>query len=353
MGLAEGTVSVLDKEGVVFTRIWCGYEVYVSLAAPPDSKMVPDESGDDGLTPYKWVVYTALEAVVRAEDDGRLVPRWKKGDPVPAVGIADGPAPCDSGAAPFKQQREAYFPLALAGKALGITLETAQASVAADKTHILNAMSGEKDNFDMPPPERHAMYDELNETLRGRFAAGSFRRAVEQADAGVVRGFCAALSKGRMRNLPLDLKACDRFTPNIAGQLGAALGRECRAEKLELVFDDEKDVLMAALVAALPEGALPTCETLDLSCNEFGDAGATALAAALDAGALPACRELVLSANKIGDAGYEALAAALDAGALPKCKEINLFNNKASQRGEGAVKAAAKKRSIELPYIDD
>ena len=54
MALAEGTVSVLDKDGTVFTRIWCGYEVYVSLV--------------DAKADYKWVVYTALDGVVRAEN---------------------------------------------------------------------------------------------------------------------------------------------------------------------------------------------------------------------------------------------------------------------------------------------
>mgnify|MGYP003320066905 CR=1 FL=1 len=30
--LAEGTVSILDRNGVVFSRVWCCYEIYVSLA---------------------------------------------------------------------------------------------------------------------------------------------------------------------------------------------------------------------------------------------------------------------------------------------------------------------------------
>ena len=29
--LAEGTVSILDRNGVVFSRVWCCYEIYVSL----------------------------------------------------------------------------------------------------------------------------------------------------------------------------------------------------------------------------------------------------------------------------------------------------------------------------------
>ena len=60
----------------------CGYEVYVSLASPPEPKPAAEDDpswqkewkkGD--LLPYKWVVYTALEDTVRAED-GRLG-RWR------------------------------------------------------------------------------------------------------------------------------------------------------------------------------------------------------------------------------------------------------------------------------------
>ena len=102
MALAEGTVTVLDKGGVVFTRIWCGYEVYVSLASPPNPKVVccvgsqqaADVGGDLVLTPYTWVVYTALEGVVRAEPSSDHE-EWEEGDRVRAVGVTDGNAPCD------------------------------------------------------------------------------------------------------------------------------------------------------------------------------------------------------------------------------------------------------------------
>ena len=99
-------------------------------------------------------------------------------------------------------------------------------------------MIGEKD-FDKPLPDEkkgekfdassQKRIDEPNEMLRACFAAGSFRRAVEKADADVLRRFCGAISKGRMRELSLDFQGCARFTPDVAGQLGAALGRDCLA----------------------------------------------------------------------------------------------------------------------------
>ena len=38
---AEGTVSVLDKDGVVFTRVWCCYEIFVSLAVSSRLSIMP------------------------------------------------------------------------------------------------------------------------------------------------------------------------------------------------------------------------------------------------------------------------------------------------------------------------
>ena len=32
LALAEGTVSILDRGGKVFTRVWCCYEIYIALA---------------------------------------------------------------------------------------------------------------------------------------------------------------------------------------------------------------------------------------------------------------------------------------------------------------------------------
>ena len=100
MALAEGTVSVLDKDGTVFTRIWCGYEVYVSLAAPPERYAEKNayvhgvyfKKGDP--LPYKWCVYTALQGVVHAENTGLWVKK------VPAVGSTDGLALCDGSLRP-------------------------------------------------------------------------------------------------------------------------------------------------------------------------------------------------------------------------------------------------------------
>ena len=36
LDLANGTISVVDPDGVCFTRVWCCYEIYVSLKVAAD-----------------------------------------------------------------------------------------------------------------------------------------------------------------------------------------------------------------------------------------------------------------------------------------------------------------------------
>ena len=151
--LAAGTVAVLDRAGVAFSRVWCGYEMHVSLAGAARSKRG-----------YRFVAYTALHGVAR--DESADYGLWRKGDAARAVGLARGFAPCDrenhgvkqacdrlmptsspprapqhciaqpladKHAPPSRQARERYFPLALAEQALGIALQRAETAVADDK----------------------------------------------------------------------------------------------------------------------------------------------------------------------------------------------------------------------------
>ena len=269
MALADGTVSVLDKGGVVFTRIWCGYEVYVSLVAAKPG--------------YKWGVYTLCE-----DGDG-------------AVGLTDGFAPADGDWPPSKQQREAKFPFALAQRALAIELQSAQASVASDKTHILNAMIGETDDFNAPLPERHERYDLLNETLRARFAAGSLRAALERDEAAP---FFDALAKGRMHELSLDFKGCARFAGGAVDRLGECL--PATLQKLT-VRSDAGDHLARALAPWLRVNSVLT--DLNLEENKIGVEGGKAIAEALHVNGV--LTSLNLRFNQLGDEGAEAIGDAL------------------------------------------
>ena len=133
----------------------CSFELYVSL-------WLACGAARDG---YTWCVYT----------------KPSSGE---AVGFTDGVAPVDAryGAVVgghYKSNREAKFPLPLAEQALGIRLEHAQASVEADRIHILNCMAGAADLSAPPPPDDHPAFKAVNEALCARFAAAALRAAVD------------------------------------------------------------------------------------------------------------------------------------------------------------------------------
>ena len=177
----------------------------------------------DAKADYKWVVYTALP------------------EGATAVGLTDGFAPCDYNDTHRKQCREQDFPFTLAKQALDITLETAQASVESDRTHILNKMICEADlNKPLPDEKKGEKYDEdsqkhldeLNETLRACFAAGSLHAALKHGEGAP---FCAALAKGRMHELSLVFSQFAAFDAKAAQTLVDSM--PATLEKLSLQSD--------------------------------------------------------------------------------------------------------------------
>ena len=57
MAICKGTVTVVDKEGVLFSRIWCAYESYVMLSSE-----------------QPWDIYTA--GCERKENDPESIVRF-------------------------------------------------------------------------------------------------------------------------------------------------------------------------------------------------------------------------------------------------------------------------------------
>ena len=165
--LAEGTVSILDRNGVVFSRVWCCYEIYVSL----------DEMGGR----RKYEVYTAhTHKNIHGE---RL-----------AVGFTDGLAEGDFSGSSSKSQRESHFPLALATRSFGTELQKAEATMPADQTRILNTIAGRQGAELQLPAQRAPSYDRLNAVLRGCFAASALRQLIGQ---GKLLGPCLEALKPR------------------------------------------------------------------------------------------------------------------------------------------------------------
>ena len=93
MKIAKGrTITVLDKEGKVFTRVWCIYELHLALN---DSKGEGNEQSQEG----EWAVYTAIEHTYTDPVYGREEKR-------DAVGIISGGATSDGGYSALITARE-------------------------------------------------------------------------------------------------------------------------------------------------------------------------------------------------------------------------------------------------------
>ena len=213
ISISKGTIALLDSGGVYFSRIWvrrpnpnpnpnlhlrsnlerdgsdgvpaqCCYEIYQSLRGEA-SREAAAHHGE----PYTFDVYTAhSEPIERTYSDKR-----HEGGP---VGLVDGIAQADlapkqertkvgddawadSMATTHKTDREKVFPPSLVLAAFRTCVEDGNASVASDQTHILNAICGHADlNAPRTKGEKHAAFDETNQTLRGRFAGTALRQAV-------------------------------------------------------------------------------------------------------------------------------------------------------------------------------
>ena len=192
MKLSFGTVTVLDEGGITFSRIWCGYEIFTSLA------------GDKHKT---YDVYTCL-----------------KGG---AVGLVEGLSAGDKDAG-AKQKRESGFPLERVR--LDIQLQSAQASVEADRKAILNAIVGAA--ADAEPPEEHASYTRLNNMLAGRFAAGMVRTVIARGKK--LGPYFAAMKASASTSLVIDLSNLIKCTDKELQLLMAALPNSLESLNLQL-----------------------------------------------------------------------------------------------------------------------
>merc|ERR1740124_72942 len=189
-------ITILDKEAKVFTRIWCVFELFLTLI-----DVQREEGEDDGV----WAVYTAethtranyyyhpnIYKGIKIEDSRKLE------QPREAVGIISGGATCDQDSTRLTAIREAYFPFELITQSMEIKVEEGKASVEDDRVHILNSIIGETDNLDAPPPTSHKKYDVVNAALKATFASSvpMLQKARHQNDR-TWTNFTGALSEGK------------------------------------------------------------------------------------------------------------------------------------------------------------
>jgi len=197
LDVSVGTLSILDKEAVCFSRIWCCYEIWVSLESERDY-------------PYRYDMYTVSGSK--------------------AVGISDGFCE-DSGIDRImslgdKARRERNFPFKLCRRAMEIKLEQGKASDPVDRKRILNSIIGQTNwkKLTSDPPDEHREYDKLNCSLNGRIASAAWRSAVEAGED--MAPYIDALSKCKLPKLEVSFENCAALKDSDIDNIGAAMGPE-------------------------------------------------------------------------------------------------------------------------------
>merc|ERR1740117_933935 len=164
MKLARGTVSVVDANGMSWTRIWCVYELFQSL-----TRMSSE---------YTYDIYTALEHK-NFMGEQRLV-----------VGITHGVAAVDSNVV-SKTCREQHFPIELIYRGVTFCCENGNASVESDK-HKIMAEIGTDVTL-------------LNDTVHGVVAAAALERVLKE-NSDSRHDFLEAVKRSPPRELKVDLR---------------------------------------------------------------------------------------------------------------------------------------------------
>ena len=255
MEIVEGTVSILDSNCVVYSRIWCVYELYKSL-------MVQDEN-------YKFDIYTDFSLNS-------------------ALGIAHG-----------IKGMEDRFPIDRILKVIDIDVVKADATVLDDAKFIKNAITGI--DKDAEPLESHSKYDELNMILKSKFVAPVIHRIIYEVKDKTKVQLCLEIFKNsRPRDIFLDFENCGRFNDDIAERLVDSLPPTLE----KLWFFSNGSEITQDMIDSLPGMILSKLSNLLeflYSNTNMSDAGAMQIAAIISKHR--SLNHILLRKSNIGDEG--------------------------------------------------
>jgi len=183
-------ITILDGKGKIFSRIWCIYELFLTLGDAQESIAVSDPEVDvNEEKSGMWAIYTA---------QSHMYEYGKKKENRDAVGIIAGGATSDDSLAEKTEARERAFPFSLMLQSFVVRVESAQATNELDRVRILNSIVGRVgDALNDHPFVTHEQYDEVNYTLKALFASVQSNLQAASRDSDEVwMKILLALSKG-------------------------------------------------------------------------------------------------------------------------------------------------------------
>ena len=252
MEIVEGTVSIVDSNCVVYSRIWCVYELYMSLMGKKEN--------------YNFDIYTDFSLTS-------------------AVGITHG-----------IRGMEDRFPLDRILKVLDIDVIQAKASVPDDVKFIKNAITGI--DKDAEPLEIDPKYDELNMILKSKFVTPVIHRIIyEVKDDTKVKQCLDIFRNSSPRDIVLDFEKCSRFNDDMAERFVESLPPTLK----ELWFFSNGSAVTQQMIDSLPVtilSKLPNLLFFHFSNSNMSDDGVNQIAAIIQTHS--SLNHLCLRKSKIG-----------------------------------------------------
>ena len=290
MRLSRGTVSIVDEKAIVYSRIWCVFELYSSLvgrttgtdadAVPYDPSSIERylsqaiDAEDPAITAeavtacrnacaamlgtYTYDMYTAVEPYESSftfkhrkesqhDGSGYSGPqgegeKWGGDGDDPesyrrcAVGLTQGLTAIDQ-LAYMKAQRERFFPLELLDKGVRFECKHGQASVEADRLSILTKIGD----------QQHA----LDAGVHCIIAASALKKALDAGGEARER-FFSAIRGGKLR----------RFSITMGNLDDDGLGHEGTSY-------EAKEALMREILNALSPDTLEQLSLLNFQIEEL------------------------------------------------------------------------------------
>ena len=288
MSICEGTVSILDAGCVVYSRIWCIFEIFKSVMG--------------GNSDYEFDVYTEIDGGKRA------------------VGITHGYIRRDCEMSSIKIRRESEFPLDRILQAMNVDVKQAQASVESDRQFILNTITGRSVNESIL--DNHSNYDKLNNILRGIFVSPALQRIIEERDVDTITRCLDIVKVSNAKFIHLALRDCSSFDDDILIKLADSLPPTLTKFSLTSLGSAVTVHGMNACLGKIL--GCPQLVELDLSFNNIGDNGAEQIADALKEN--HHLKGLNLWGNNIGADGAKQITDALKVNNILKTLDLS-YNN--------------------------
>lgn len=257
MHLTQGAVSILDKDSVCFSRIWCAFEVAIVMN---DMKVQYPTDNVHALG-YTYDIYSSRHDI--GDIPVGITDGFCAADLYPCAGETldlNNPRNADERNR-AKSKRQASFPLETCRKSLALQLEKGNATCQDDKKFVLNCITNNSDKLGEPPVS-HEAYDRLNGTLRGKFVESLYRTVLENDTSGNMAEFRKVLSLAPFSTLTMSFEECAPFLDD-----AKLFARALPCSLIHLELDFSKIGFIAASDFAGGLGQLLMLESLQLNLS--------------------------------------------------------------------------------------